>query len=95
MIKVLRSLLCKIIDEIDAGNTELDEDQVIKLIDIIKDGYYKNNPLSKYQAYTYLNVSRATFDNMVKNGQLPPGEKVPGFKELFWYRKDLDKIIKK
>lgn len=42
-------------------------------------------------AYTYLNISRATFDNLVKDGLLPKGKKVAGFKELFWYKKDLNK----
>ena len=49
--------------------------------------------MSKYQAYTYLNMSRATFDNLVREGKLPKGVKVAGFKELFWYKKDLDKAV--
>jgi predicted DNA-binding transcriptional regulator AlpA len=49
--------------------------------------------MSKYQAYTYLNMSRATFDNLVREGKLPKGVKVAGFKELFWYKKDLDKAL--
>ncbi len=46
-------------------------------------------PMSKYQAYTYLNMSRAKFDNLVREGKLPAGKKIPGFKELHWYKKDL------
>lgn len=45
--------------------------------------------MSKYQACQYLNVSRATFDNYVREGLLPRGKKVVGFKELFWIEKDL------
>lgn len=46
--------------------------------------------LSKYQACKYLNVSRATFDNYVRDKKIPKGRKQQGFKELFWYKKDLD-----
>ena len=48
--------------------------------------------LSKYQASKYLDVSRATFDNWVKDGKLPEGRKEQGFKEKFWIKSDLDKI---
>lgn len=46
--------------------------------------------MSKYQACQYLNVSRATFDNYVREGSLPRGKKEAEFKELFWQAKDLD-----
>ena len=45
---------------------------------------------SKYQAYTYLNLRRAQFDNLVREGKLPKGRKVAGFKELRWSRKEID-----
>ena len=31
--------------------------------------------MSKYEAYSYLNISRAKFDNLVKEGKLPKGKK--------------------
>jgi len=31
---------------------------------------------------------------MVKDGKIPEGKKVIGFKEKRWYKKDLDKVIK-
>lgn len=49
--------------------------------------------LSKYQVCKYLKISRATFDNYVKAKKIPKGRKQIGFKELFWYKKDLDKFI--
>ena len=51
--------------------------------------------MSKYEAYSYLNISRAKFDNLVKEGKIPQGKKQQGFKELSWYKKDLDLFIKK
>ena len=50
--------------------------------------------MSKYEAYSYLNISRAKFDNLVKEGKLPQGKKQQGFKELSWFKKDLDLFIK-
>jgi hypothetical protein len=31
---------------------------------------------------------------MVREGKLPQGKKVPGFKELFWVEKEIRKIAK-
>ena len=94
MIKVLQKLLRKIDKDIDAGNSNLTEEEALEITEILKEYTRKDSPMSKYQAYTYLNISRATFDNLVKEGKLPEGKKAPGFKELFWYKKDLDKYIK-
>lgn len=35
-------------------------------------------------------VSRATFDNYVRDGFIPKGIKQEGFKELSWNKADLD-----
>ena len=48
--------------------------------------------MSKIAACDYLGVSRATFDNYVKNGYIPKGEQKYGFKELSWRKYDLDKF---
>lgn len=93
MLKVIKQLLLKIVDDIDSGNSNITEDEEIDIIELLK-SFRKDTPMSKYQAYTYLNMSRASFDNLVKAHKLPYGVKLPGFKEKFWYRKDLDKYIK-
>lgn len=46
--------------------------------------------MSKIQACDYIGVSRATFDNYVKDGFIPKGIKQEGFKELSWQKSDLD-----
>ena len=94
MLKVIKSLLEKIINDIDCGNSNITEDEAMEMIKVIKSYTDKTQRLSKYQACQKLNVSRATFDNLVREGVLPRGEKVVGFKELFWLEKDLDKVIK-
>lgn len=94
MIKLLRKYLVNLIEDIDADNTNITEEEAIKLCGIVKEVTRKDERMSKYKAYTYLNVSRATFDNYVAQGLLPKGTKEIGYKELSWYKKDLDKFIK-
>jgi len=94
MLQTIKQLLLKIVDDIDAGNSNIDEDEALRLAKTLRECVRKDMPMSKYQAYTYLNVSRATFDNMVRDGKVPRGKKIPGFKELFWQKKDLKRVSK-
>ena len=93
MLKVIRSLLQKIIDDIDAGNSSINEEDSIKIVKVLSEYTRKDNGISKYAACEYLNMSRATFDNYVREGKIPRGKHEIGFKELRWYKKDLDKFI--
>lgn len=95
LLNNIRKELLHIVDDIDAGNSDISGEEAIAIAESLRKYTRKDFPMSKYQAYTYLNISRATFDNMVKGGILPSGRKVAGFKELFWYKRDLDKAIKK
>lgn len=95
MLKVIRSLLLKIIADIDAGNSNISKKEAIEVIDTIRRFTDKEKRLSKYAACEYLNVSRATFDNYVREGKLPRGKHEIGFKELSWSKKELDEFIKK
>lgn len=95
MLKVIRELLLKIVDNIDAGNSNLTEDEALQAISYLKELTNKEKRLSKCEAYRYLNVSRATFDNYVREGKLPKGQKQAGFKELSWSYKDLNDAIKR
>ena len=73
MLKIIRELLIKIIDNIDAGNSNLSEEEAIQAIEYIKELTDKDKRLSKYEACRYLNISRATFDNYVRDGKIPKG----------------------
>lgn len=95
MLRIIRSPLVKIVDDIDAGNSNITEDEATKLIDTLKELTDKEKRLSKYAACEYLNVSRATFDNYVREGKLPKGKHEIGFKELSWSKKDLDEFVRK
>lgn len=89
LTKVLSAQLKKIANDLDCGNTDASEDELVEVIDFVNKVVRRDEPLSKYQAYTYLNISRAKFDNLVREGRLPKGQKVAGFKELRWYKRDL------
>lgn len=88
MLDIIKNLLLKIIDDIDQGNSNMTIDTLNRVTN-------KNEKFSKYQACNYLGISRATFDNYVCEGKIPKGLKQPGFKELFWLKRDLDEIKEK
>lgn len=87
MLSIIKELLLKIINDIDTGNLNLSAKECEEVIDYLSFISNKNEKLSKY-----LNISRATFDNYVRAGKIPKGRKQQGFKELFFYKKDLDKF---
>ena len=93
MLEVIRSLLLKIVDDIDAGNSNISENDAIEIVKVLSEYTRKDKGISKYAACEYLNISRATFDNYVREGKIPKGKHELGFKELRWYKKDLDKFI--
>ena len=92
MLKVIRNLLSKAIDDIDAGNSNLSEEEMINIIETINRLTVPETKYSKYQACKYLKISRSTFDNWVREGKIPEGRKEQGFTEKFWIKKDLDKV---
>lgn len=93
MIKLIRSILQQFIDNIDSGNSNISEKQQLELLDLLQKINQKE--LSKLESAEYIGVSRATFDNYIKNGWIPKGTKRQGFKELSWNKSDLDKFLKK
>lgn len=94
MLEVIRNLLLRIVADIDSGNSNSSEEELIQITKVLQSFTDKTKRLSKYQACQYLNVSRATFDNYVREGLLPRGKKEAGFKELYWEEKSLAEFIK-
>lgn len=87
--ELLRNSLLNIVNNIDAGNSDFTDEESDEILDVINKTTNTQNKLSKYQACKYLNVSRATFDNWVKDGKIPAGKKEAGFKEKFWTKDSL------
>ena len=95
MVELIKKYLLKIVDDIDAGNSNLTELEAVELVDVLKRLTDREKRLSKYEACRYLNISRATFDNYVREGKLSRGKHEAGFKELSWDRKTLDEFIRR
>lgn len=64
-----------------------DEDRLIRFIINL---LHPDQIMSKVLCCEYLGISRSTFDNLVKNGLIPKGEKIEGFVELIWHKYQLD-----
>ena len=82
------------ISDINAGNCYLSEAEEVEIINLINKLSNKDRRMSKYEAYSYLNISRTKFDNLVKEGKIPQGKKQQEFKELSWTKKEIDEYIK-
>lgn len=50
MLKVIRRLLTKIIDDIDAGNSNINEVEAVELAKVLQSYTDKTIKMSKYQA---------------------------------------------
>lgn len=92
MINIIKSLLQRTLEDIDAGNTNISEDDAVKIIEMLQ--RLNSKEFSKLEAANYLGVSRATFDNYIKRGWIPKGQKRLGWKELSWNKLDLDNFLK-
>lgn len=72
-------------DKIDSGNCELSESEAMDIMGILS-----HQVMSKEDACIYMNMSRSKFDDLVREGKLPKGRKRRGFKELVFYKDELD-----
>lgn len=88
LLKLLAAELRNIADKIESGSCELTPEEAMNVLDIVS-----HEAMSKEQACSFLNISRATFDLHVKLGHIPRGRKRVGFKELVWYKDELRKCI--
>lgn len=90
--KIIANVLRMFADSIDAGNTNATEAELIEICDQL--GFIINSEakLSKYQAAKILEVNNKTFDYYVSKGYIPKGMKQQGFKEKFWYKRDIIKF---
>ena len=92
MLQLIKTLLNQFIDDIDAGNTNINEKQQKEIIDIFQK--LNSKELSKLESANYIGVSRATFDNYINKGLIPKGKKRQGVNSLFWNKSDLDNYLK-
>lgn len=90
MLHLIKNLLQQYVDDINSGNCQISYEDQCQILKALTSIYSGSEIMSKQMAADYIGVSRATFDNYVKNGYIPKGEKKDGFKELHWHKSDLD-----
>ena len=88
MKNALKNLLVregrKVLDNIDAGNNNLTEDEAIDLLDT-----FTHIAVGKQKAQELVNLQKSRFDDYVRMGKIPKGRKRKHFKELAWYKDEL------
>lgn len=77
-------------DKIDAGSCEMTEEEAMDLM-----GVLSHQAMSKEDACIYLNVGGSRLGELVRKGEIPKGRKRRGFKELRWYKDELDPYLRK
>jgi len=88
VIKQIVNYLREIADKLESGTCDLTEDEAMHIMSVVA-----HKRLSKEQACIFLNMSHSKFDLLVRQGDLPKGRKVAGFKELVWYQDELMKAV--
>ena len=86
IIKYLRDVA----DKMEVGTSEVTSSQAIEILRVVA-----HESLSKEQACNYLNLSRSRFDDLVREKKLPKGRKEVGWKELRWYKDELDIAVRR
>jgi len=87
--KLIVRLLRDTANKIEADTCELTSEEAMDIMSVLG-----HEMLSKEEACSYLNMSRSKFDQLVGEGKLPKGRKRRGFKELRFYKDELDTYIK-
>lgn len=93
LLDAVKNQLQNAISNIDAGNSNLNEEEMeelVKTLSVLNKGVKR---ISKaYACEHILHCSPATFDNYVRAGIIPKGKKEIGFNELSWSLKDFDGV---
>lgn len=88
--KMLARLLRDTANKIDAGNSEITDSEAMDIMSL-----FSHEVMSKAKACEHLNISRSRFDDLVREKKLPKGRKRVGFKELVFYKDELDAAVRK
>jgi hypothetical protein len=80
---LLASLLRTVADNLDAGNSNITEDEMLEICELIGNSSNPDEKISKYQTAELLGVSHKTVDYYVRKRYIPHGRQEIGFKEIF------------
>ena len=89
MLSSLKSRIAKelrnVADRLDSGTCEISQQEAMEIVSMLT-----HQVMSKESSCIYLNISRSKFDEYIREGKIPKGRKRVGFKELIWFRDELD-----
>lgn len=88
-MNLLSTLLIQLAQDFENLHPE-DEDKLIRFVINL---LHPDQIMSKVLCCDYLGISRSTFDNLIKSGLIPKGEKIDGFVELVWHKYQLDQYL--
>lgn len=88
LVKLLVKELRNIADKLDGGNSNLSEEEQCEILAMLT-----HTALSAEEVCSYLNISRATLTNHIRDGIIPKGRKLRGRKELIWYKDELINVL--
>lgn len=88
--ELLKLGLKQLIDDMDAGNTNITDEQCDEIFKIIQDCHPKAK-YSYYKAARYLKKKRSSIDYYIQQGWLKPRSE-EGFIGKFFYKENLDKF---
>lgn len=94
MLHLVKKLLSQVIDDIDTGNCNASEEEMMELYNLIMKFKQDSEYLTKEESARYLHISRATFDRKIKQGEIPEGKSRAGLKEKFWSKATLNRYRK-
>lgn len=94
MLKVIEKLLEEKLNDIKAGNSNADEEELFKIVNCINDVTNNTKMYTRTEAAKYLQCSVQTFDNYRSSGKLEKGIKKAGRLEE-WSKKQLDDLIRR
>lgn len=73
-------------EKVKTDTCELTESEAMSILSVIA-----HEPLSKEKSRRFMgNMSRSKFDDLVRERKIPRGRKDSGFKELRWYKDELE-----
>ena len=81
----LSKLLRETADKLDANTSEVDEEQAIKIMELVA-----HKSLTKEEAAMHLHIWPSRFDTLIREGKLPKGRKKLGQKNKIWYLDEIE-----
>lgn len=87
--KLLSKALHKLADDLDGGNCNMSEEEMMEIFEHVIQTQNSNSHLTKEQACRFLGISQPTFNRRVAEGKIPKGRKEAGCNQLFWSKSEL------